>query len=158
MLEGAVVSDDVVEGMVDLGLELGVDVVGVVMAAGVLVSAYVGELGVVRVPGARQGIEGEPLGFEMPRVGGDSTGAVPLNPNLNHLLYSITNVNDQEPHTKRKRLISALRLIEPPEGPHPRVLYAFYMSAPQAAIGQDIQIFILIGEEICCWRHGANMA
>ena len=62
----------------DLGLELGVDVVGVVMAAGILVSAYVGELGVIGVPGAGQGVGGEPLGFEMPRVGGDSTGAVPL--------------------------------------------------------------------------------
>ena len=67
MLEGAVVSGDVVEGMVDLGLELGF-----------LVRAYVGELGVIRVPGARLGIEGEPLGFEMPRVGGYSAGAVPL--------------------------------------------------------------------------------
>ena len=79
MLEGTVVSGDVVEGMVDLGLELGVYVVSIViMAAVVLVSAYVGELGVVGVPEARQGIEGEPLGFEMPRVVGDSVDAVPL--------------------------------------------------------------------------------
>ena len=79
MLEGAVVRGDVVEGRVDLGLELGVDVVGVVVvAAGVLVRAYVGEVGVLRVPGARLGIGGEPLGFEMPGVVGDSTGAVAL--------------------------------------------------------------------------------
>ena len=78
MLEGAAVSGDVFEGRVDLGFELGVDVVGVVMATGVLVNAYAGELGVVRVPEAGQGVGGEPLGFEMPRVVGNSAGAVPL--------------------------------------------------------------------------------
>ena len=61
----------------DLGLELGVFVVGIVaMAAGILVSTYIGELGGIRMPGARQGVGGEPLGFEMPRVVGDSAGAV----------------------------------------------------------------------------------
>ena len=79
MLEGAVVSSDVVEGRVDLGLKLGVFVVGVVfMAAGVLVSANVGELGDVGMPGAGQGVGGEPLGFEMLRVIGNSADAVPL--------------------------------------------------------------------------------
>ena len=63
----------------DLGLELGVEVMGrVVVAAGILVMAYDGGLGVVRVPEAMQGVGGEPLGVEMPRVVGDSVDTAPL--------------------------------------------------------------------------------
>ena len=47
------------------------------MAAGILVWAYDGGLGVVRVPEI-QGVGGECLGVEMPRVVGDGARAVPL--------------------------------------------------------------------------------
>ena len=78
MLGGVVVRGNAAGGRGDLSLELVVEVMGkVIIAAGILVMAYDGGLGIVRVPKV-QGFGGEPLGVEMPRVVGDGTGAVPL--------------------------------------------------------------------------------
>ena len=78
MLVGAVVSGGDVGGRGDLGLALGVEVMGkVVVAARVLVMAYDGVLGTVRVPEV-EGVGGEPLGVEMPGVVGDYAGTAPL--------------------------------------------------------------------------------
>ena len=78
MLEGAVVEGDDVGGRGDLGLALGVEVMGrAVIAAGVLVMTYDGGLGIIRVPEV-QGVGGEPLGVEMPRVVGDYAGTALL--------------------------------------------------------------------------------
>ena len=84
MLVGAVVEGGDVGGRGDLGLALGVEVMGrVVIAAGVLVMTYDGGLGIIRVPEV-QGVGGEPLGVEMPRVVGDDARAAPLLPQPEH--------------------------------------------------------------------------
>ena len=77
MLVGAVVEDGDVGGRGDLGLALGVEVMGrVVVAAGILVMTHNGGLGIIRVPEV-EGVGGEPLGVEMPRVVGDLLGQPP---------------------------------------------------------------------------------
>ena len=71
MLVGAVVRGGDVGGRGDLGLALGIEEMGrVIVAADVLVMTYDGGLGIVRVPEV-EGVGGEPLGVEMPRVVGD---------------------------------------------------------------------------------------
>ena len=108
MLVGAVVRGGDIGGRGDLGLALGVEVMGnVVGAAGVLVMTYDGGLGMVRVPEV-EGVGGEPLGVEMPRVVGIMQGQPPSSFNLNTFLASITGVYDQKPHMQKKRLISVL--------------------------------------------------
>ena len=78
MLVGLVVKGGDVGGRGDLGLALGVEVMGrVVIAAGVLVMTYDGVLGTIRVPEV-EGVGGEPLGVEMPRVVGDYARTAPL--------------------------------------------------------------------------------
>ena len=95
-MEGTVVGGDVVAGMEDIGIKLGVDVVDVVivMVAGTLVMAEVGESGVVRVPWDWARDRRRTPGFEMPGVGVDSVVAVPLNPSPTHHLPNIVRAND----------------------------------------------------------------
>lgn len=135
MLVGAVVRGGDAGGRGDPGLALGVEVMGrVVVAAGTLVMAYDGGLGIVRVPEV-QGVGGEPLGVEMPRVVGHYARTAPSSPNLNTFLSSITEVYDQKPHMQKKRLISILRFIQLIWRLRPWVLYAFTWVLPKATIG-----------------------
>ena len=78
MLVGAVVRGGDVGDRGNLGLAIGVEVMGrVIIAAGVLVMTNDGGLSIVRVPEV-EGVGGEPLGVEMPSVVGDYAGTAPL--------------------------------------------------------------------------------
>ena len=77
MLVGTVVEGGDVGGRGDLGVALGVEVMGnIIVTAGVLVMTYDGVLGTIRVPEV-EGVGGEPLVVEMPRVVGNMPGQPP---------------------------------------------------------------------------------